>query len=162
MPRGRDTDYSPYARLIFTDRARDLDDATTWEAFPNLVAVAADQLHRCLEVEACSGGKTTRLSALLRKARRKSPPPTSAMVATRGSLYFSCARDGAHRRLARSKEERKYMDPSYWKPDMREESLAKLEEDYIRKPFTSRAEYFQVVMALLRSPLFADQMARRH
>ena len=51
MPRGRDTDYSPSVRLIFTDRARGLDDATTWEAFPNLVAVAADPLRRCLEVE---------------------------------------------------------------------------------------------------------------
>ena len=52
MPRGRDTDYSPSVRLIFTDRARDIDDATTWEAFPNLVAVAAGPLRRCLEVEA--------------------------------------------------------------------------------------------------------------
>ena len=85
------------------------------------------------------------------------------MVAARGSLYFSCARDGANRRLARSKDEREYMDPSYWKPYMCEESLAKLdEEDYIRKPFTSRAENFQIVMALLRPPLFADQMKRRH
>ena len=55
------------------------------------------------------------------------------------------------------------MDTSYWKPDMCEESMAKLEEEaYIRTPFTRRAEYVQIVMALLHSPLFADQMARRH
>ena len=35
IPRWRDADYSPSARLIFTDRARGVGDAATWEAFPN-------------------------------------------------------------------------------------------------------------------------------
>ena len=41
--------------------------------------------------------------------------------------------------------------------------MAKLEDQsYVLAPYTSRAEYVGIVSAILRSPKFADQMARRH
>ena len=51
------TRYAEDVRILFSDRARDLDHMDTQAALPNLLCVASDPLRRCIDVEACFGGK---------------------------------------------------------------------------------------------------------
>ena len=57
--------YAGHVRVLYTDRPRDFDHEDTWGVLPGLVAIACDPLHRCLEIESCSGGKITKLSDIL-------------------------------------------------------------------------------------------------
>ena len=63
-----------HVRIIYSDRARDLDRIDTWGALPNLGAVAIDPLRRCLEIEDCSGGRGASLSSAMRKIHMEFPP----------------------------------------------------------------------------------------
>ena len=158
------TSYANSVRVIFTDRARDLDDEATWRAPPCLLAVASGPLHRCLEVEACSGGKITRLSTLLRRAHQKFSPQIQMGAESRrlSTTYFSTAFSGAKRRIARTRLEISYTQSEYWSEMRCDSALAKLEDkSYVLAPYVSRAEYVGIVSAILHSPKFADQMARR-
>ena len=66
--------YANSVRVLFTGRARDIDDESARKVFPCLLAVSSGPLHRCLEIEACPGGEITRLSSLLLMAHRKFSP----------------------------------------------------------------------------------------
>ena len=63
-----------HVRILYSYKARGLDRVYSWRAMPNLDAVASDPLHRCLEIEACSGGRRAALSSALRKIHMQLPP----------------------------------------------------------------------------------------
>ena len=77
------TRYTDAVRILFPDRARDLDIADAWGAFPRLRAAASDPHSNGLEVESCTGGKKTSLSSPLRALQTKSPRRTTTMVGMR-------------------------------------------------------------------------------
>ena len=134
---------------------------------PNLDAVASDPLHRCLEIEACSGGRRTALSSALRKIHMKfSPelPPSRDGDRPAGAPgYYSRTEKGAKTRLRATEEEIRATEIANWTARRCKKELQALDDDeYIRRPFDSRAEYVSLVMELIRSPEYACQMARRH
>ena len=66
-------------------------------------------------------------------------------------------------RLRRTEEEMRTTEQVNWTARRCKKELQVLEDDeYIRRPFESRAEYVSLLTALIRSPEYACQMARRH
>ena len=158
-------------RIIYSDRARDLDHIDTWGEFPNLTGVTIDPLHRCLEIEACSGRKKTSLSSALRKIHMEFPPPPPPKHLPRGrsatppghlditagrqrrTIYVSGIPDG----------EIRIAEQVTRAPRRCRKALQIPEDDaYFRRPSESRAEYVSLLTDPLRSPEYASQMTRRY
>ena len=152
--------------MVFTDRPRDFDHDDYWATFPALQAIASDPLHRCLEVEGCSGGKVTKLSSALRRIHRKFAPSAlheRPSVAANRSPYFSQREAKCAKTLAISRREALALDSARWNQERCKSALSKISRDeYIQKPFRGRAEYVELVMALVHSDEYADQMGRRN
>ena len=153
--------------ILYSDRVRDLVHVDTLRASPNLDAVASDPLHRCLEIEACPGGRRAALSSALRKIHMKFPPESPSVREDDrrygAPWYYSRAEKGAKARLRATEEEIRSAEIANWTARGCKKELQALDDDeYIRRPFDSRAEYVTMVMALPRSPEYACHMERRH
>ena len=158
--------YAESARILFSDRARDLDRPDTWAVLPNMLCVASDPLRRCLEVESCFGGKKSPLSANLRRLHMKFSP----IVAARGTdasskrrSFYSRSRPCGASRLERSASEEAALRESRWTPSRCAAQIMQLEcPEYVRSPFKSREEYVSMIMAFIHLPEYKGEMRRRH
>ena len=151
---------------MYTDRPRDFDNEETWDVLPGLIAIACDTIHRCVEIESCSGGEITKLSSLLRKIHRKfTPRPGSGTQVNNegGPLYYSQRRGCTGGIISKTDDELWLTEEKSRGGDRCNSVLARLEqEDYTSKPFATRVEYVELVMALLHSPDYRDQMRRKN
>ena len=78
-------------------------------------------------------------------------------------MYYSLDMSGREERLTLSMAGEETRPGEKWGTRMANMDLGKLESgDYVTRPYTSRAEYIELLMAIVRAPKFADAMNRRY
>ena len=133
---------------------------------PGLVAIACDPLHRCFEIESCPGGEIAKLSAVLRKIHLEFPPRPGIDHqednSGRPEYYVQWEEDKCGG-VSKSEADLRLQEEGEWGEAKCEAVFSRHEQEgYTSNPRGAREEYVELVMDILRSPDYIDQMRRKH
>ena len=145
-------------RMLFTDSPEKVDAKSIHQLFPQLRCVAADPLHRILEVEGFFGKARTELSAALRLVHAKFSPRADFHLGAESGGFFSKMRASAGKTAADTADElslKRDFAPRR-EADILIQRLA--DPGYLDAPFRSRHEYMELICALIVK--FNNQMGR--